>query len=146
MPRLDSQFVKWLLIGAVAAAMADAILYPAELLVIAQRDGGSLSAELALSLIAAMVVTLTVLALLVIGERTPTGLIIATAAAAIAYFIGATHLASLSLGVSVATLGDRLERSRQTLGRVNRLSRVNRARPAPAEPRPATRRRRRRRR
>jgi hypothetical protein len=139
--RFDSQFLKWLLLGALAAVVADAVLYPFELLVIAQRDAGTLSSTVALALVAGLCAVLTVVALFVIGERAWVGMALAAIAAVIGYLIGATHLAALSLGVSVATFGDRRERLR-----LAGSAKVSRARAAPDEPRPAVRRRRRRRR
>jgi hypothetical protein len=139
--RFDAQFLKWLMIGALAAIVADAVLYPFELLVIAQRDAGTLTSPVALAVVAGLCAVLTVVALLVIGERAWTGVAIAAVAAVIAYLIGATHLAALSLGVSVATFADRRERLRLAAP-----GRVNRTRAAPDAPRPAVRRRRRRRR
>lgn len=141
MLRFDNQFLKWLLIGAVAAAIADAVLYPFELLIIAQRDQGVLPSPAALALVAALAALLTIAAVLVLGERAWTAMAIAATAAIVAYLIGATHLAALSLGVSVATFGDRRERTRLAAP-----TRVSRSRVAPDAPRPAVRRRRRRRR
>jgi hypothetical protein len=139
--RFDSQFLKWLLFGALAAVVADAVLYPFELLVIAQRDAGTLSSSVALALVAGLCAVLTVVALFVIGERAWVGMALAAIAAVLGYLIGATHLAALSVGVSVATFGDRRERLRLAAS-----AKVSRARVAPDEPRPAVRRRRRRRR
>jgi hypothetical protein len=139
--RFDSQFLKWLMLGALAAVVADAVLYPFELLVIAQRDAGTLQPPVALGLVALLAAVLTVAALLLIGERGWPGMAVAAVSAVVAYLIGATHLAALSLGVSLATFGDRKERTRLAA-----TQRISRARAAPDEPRPATRRRRRRRR
>jgi hypothetical protein len=139
--RFDSQFLKWLLFGALAAVVADALLYPFELLVIQQRDAGTLSSPAALALVAVLCAVLTVAALVLIGERAWAGVAIAAVAAVIAYLIGATHLAALSLGVSLATFGDRRERSGAAVPK-----KVSRAQAAPDAPRPAARRRRRRRR
>jgi hypothetical protein len=141
MIRFDSQFLKWLMFGAVAAVVADAVLYPVELLVIQQRDAGTLEAPVALGLVALLAAVLTVAALVLIGERAWAGVAVAAIAAVIAYFIGATHLAALSLGVSLATFGDR----RARLGAAQ-PKKVSRARAAPDAPRPVARRRRRRRR
>lgn len=145
MLRFDRQFFKWLLIGAVFAVVADGLLYPLELLVIAARDAGSLGPPVALGIVALAAALITALALVAIGERAWSGPVVAAAATVIGYLIGATHLAALSLGVSVATFGDRRERGRPPL-----KPRVRSAvRPAPTPPdgsRPASRRRRRRRR
>jgi hypothetical protein len=151
--RFDSLFFRWLLIGAVAALVADAVLYPFELLVIAQRDAGTLPPTLALILVAALAVILTAVAVFAVGERTIAGIAVACVATVIAYLIGETHLAALSLGVSVATFGDRHHSVRAPLrpagARANRAdtdASASRAPTAPDAPRPAGRRRRRRRR
>jgi O-antigen ligase len=140
MLRFDNQFLKWLAIGALAAVVADAILYPFELLIVAQRDAGALPPTVAFATVALTAAILTIGALLVVGERAWAGMLVAAIAAVIAYLIGATHLAALSLGVSVATIGDRRQRERVV------PRRASRAPVAPVEPRPASRRRRRRRR
>ena len=148
MIRFDNQFLKWLLIGAIAAAVTDAVLYPFELLIVAQRDAGGLPPTVALAIVAAASAVLGVIALLVIGERQWPAMAFAAIAAVVAYFIGATHLAALSIGVSVATVGDRAERTRRAAEAALARSEgaVNRAPVAPVEPRSASRRRRRRRR
>jgi hypothetical protein len=148
MPRFDSQFLKWLLIGALGALVADAFLYPFELLIISQRDAGTLPPLLALAIVGLLAALLTVVALVVIGERMWAGMGVAAVAAVIAYLIGATHLAALSLGVSVATFGDRRERTLAAAqsARSRLASSASRGPVAPVEPRPAVRRRRRRRR
>ena len=144
MIRFDSLFLRWLGIGAVAAVIADAVLYPFELLVIAQRDAGTLPPTLALVLVGVLAVILTAIAVYAVGERTIAGIALACVASAIAYLIGETHLAALSLGVSVATFGDRHHSVRAPIRGAS--AKVSRAQTAPDEPRPAVRRRRRRRR
>ena len=141
MIRFDSLFLRWLLfIGAVAALIADALLYPFEQLVIAQRDAGNLHTTVALGLVGLLAVILTAIAIYAVGEHAIAGIAVACVATAIAYLIGETHLAALSLGVSVATFGDRHHSVReprsQARGSAAKPS-VSRAQAGPDEPRSA---------
>jgi hypothetical protein len=109
---LTLRFAKWSLIGVAVALVADLVASQAEILIIAARDAGLVLPVLAFVAEGALLVVLTILALLLIGERDWTAVLASCVATVVGYLIGAVHLAALSLGVSVITLGERVERTR----------------------------------
>jgi hypothetical protein len=104
------RIVEWLLIGAAAGAICDVILGGSESFVLSAAESGALSPTLGIAIQSLIVLGLTLVALLAAGERSAKGLISGLAGSAIAYLIGATHLAALSIAVSVAVLGERAHR------------------------------------
>src|SRR5689334_4594990 len=118
MLRYDRQFLRWIGIGLVAAVIADALLYPLQLLLAAQTDAGAISPALGLGLMCLFAVILTTLAIYAVGERTISSFVVASVVTVIAFLIEqSTHLAALSLGLSVAMFGDRRHSVRTPLRR-----------------------------
>jgi hypothetical protein len=68
----------------------------------------------------------TALTLLLIGERAWTAIAASCLATVIGYFIGELQLAALSIGVSVITLGERVDRGRVPVATARRASRPSR--------------------
>jgi hypothetical protein len=75
-----------------------------------------------------LLVSMTAIALFLIGERTWQAFAASSLATVVGYLIGAAHLAALSIGVSVITLGERIDRARMPLAKAPRTRRVRRAR------------------
>jgi hypothetical protein len=104
------RLVEWLLFGAAAAGVCDALIAAAESLLVAARDAGSLPPTLALGLSLILVGALATLATLLAGDRTVAGVLLSAAFSAVAYIISGTHLAAVSIGLSVAMFGERAHR------------------------------------
>jgi hypothetical protein len=73
-----------------------------------------------------LLVVMTALALVLIGERNWLTVGVSSVATVVGYLIGAAHLAALSIGVAVITLGERIERGRLPVATVRRASRATR--------------------
>jgi hypothetical protein len=104
------RIAEWVLIGLAAGAICDAIVGGMESLVLSAAETRSLEPRLGFALVGALVVVLTLIALVLAGERSRQGLIFGLAGSAISYLIGATHLAAASIALSVAVLGERAHR------------------------------------
>jgi hypothetical protein len=142
----DRQFFRWVAIGLVAAVIADALLYPFQLLITSQTDAGAIPPALGLGLMCLLAVILTVIAVFAAGERGVSSFLLACVATVIAFLIEqSTHLAALSLGLSVAMFGDRRHSVRTPLRTVSAKTEAP-SRVAPVASRSASRRRRRHRR
>jgi hypothetical protein len=117
----SARFLKWFVIGVAIAAASDFALG----LIFTAAESALLPPTLGIVKVVLLVV-LTVLALLLIGERTWQAIAASSVATVIGYFIGAVHLAALSIGVSVITLGERIDRGGTAVATVRRASRAAR--------------------
>jgi hypothetical protein len=117
----SARFLKWFVIGVAIAAASDLALG----LIFTAAESALLPPMLGIVKVVLLVV-LTVLALLLIGERTWQAIAASSVATVIGYFIGAVHLAALSIGVSVITLGERIDRGGTAVATVRRASRAAR--------------------
>ena len=73
-----------------------------------------------------VLVVMTALALLLIGERNWLTVVVSSVATVVGYLVGEVHLAALSIGVSVITLGERIQRGRLPIATARRASRAPR--------------------
>jgi hypothetical protein len=117
----SARFLKWFVIGVAIAAASDFALG----LIFTAAESALLPPTLGIVKVVLLVV-LTVLALLLIGERTWQAIAASSVATVVGYFIGAAHLAALSIGVSVITLGERIDRGGTPVATVRRASRAAR--------------------
>jgi Na+/H+-translocating membrane pyrophosphatase len=122
----STRFLKWFLIGVAAALVCDVAAGQSESLILVAAQSGLLPPTLGIALEGALLVVLTVVALLLIGERAWTAIVASCVATVVGYLIGAAHLAALSIGVSVITLGERIDRGRMPLAAPRRATRAAR--------------------
>jgi hypothetical protein len=118
----SARFLKWFVIGVAIAAASDFALG----LIFTAAESALLPPTLGIVKVVLLVV-LTVLALLLIGERTWQAIAASSVATVAGFFIGAVHLAALSIGVSVITLGERIERIERGGTAVATVRRASRA-------------------
>jgi hypothetical protein len=119
----SARFFKWFLIGVAIALVCDVAAGQSESLILIAAQTGVLPPSLGIAVEGVVLVVLTVAALLLIGERGWTAIVASCVATVVGYLIGAAHLAALSIGVSVITLGERIDRGRIPVASVRRASR-----------------------
>ena len=117
----STRFLKWSLIGVAAAVLSDVALS----FVFMAADSALEPPTLGIVKVVLLVV-MTALALLLIGERNWLTVVVSSVATVVGYLIGEVHLAALSIGVSVITLGERIERGRLPIATARRASRAPR--------------------
>jgi hypothetical protein len=123
----SARFLKWFLIGVAIAVASDFAAAQAESLILVAAQSGLLPPTLGIALEVGLLVLITVLALLLIGERTWQAIAASSVATVVGYLIGAAHLAALSIGVSVITLGERMDRGRMSASSAAAVRRASRA-------------------
>jgi hypothetical protein len=122
----SARFFKWSLIGVAVALVCDVVASQSESLILVAAQTGLLPPSLGIAVEGVVLVVLTIGALLIIGERAWTAIVASCVATVVGYLIGAAHLAALSIGVAVITLGERIERGRLPVATVRRASRAPR--------------------
>jgi hypothetical protein len=100
-----------LLIGALAAVVCDLLIGGSERVILAAVESGVVPPGAGIWIEVVLLVVLTTVALAAVGERSVQGMVGSVLATVAGYLIGATHLAALSIGTSVAVLGERAHRA-----------------------------------
>jgi hypothetical protein len=118
---LSARFLKWSVIGVAAAVVSDVALS----FIFMAADSALEPPTLGIIKVGVLVV-MTALALLLIGERNSLTVFASSVATVVGYLIGEVHLAALSIGVSVITLGERIDRGRMPVATHRRASRATR--------------------